>query len=61
MVTSASVSAGMIPKLQSCITALEGGVERAHIIDGSQPHSLLIELFSEAGIGTMVYAEAPEG
>lgn len=61
MVTSASVTAGMIPKLQSCITALEGGVERAHMIDGSQPHSMLIELFSEAGIGTMVYAPAPEG
>lgn len=61
MVTSASVTAGMIPKLQSCVTALEGGVERAHMIDGSQPHSMLIELFSEAGIGTMLYAGAPEG
>jgi len=47
----------MIPKLGSCITALEGGVERAHMIDGSKPHSILIELFSEAGIGTMLYAE----
>ncbi|MCD6360461.1 MAG: acetylglutamate kinase, partial [Armatimonadetes bacterium] len=59
MVTSAAVSSGMIPKLQSCITAVEGGVERAHMIDGSQPHSILIELFSEAGIGTMLYAEPP--
>jgi len=51
------VTRGMIPKLQSCITALEGGVERAHMIDGSQPHSILTELFSEGGIGTMLYAE----
>jgi len=61
MLRSAAVSAGMIPKLQSCITALEGGVERAHMIDGSQPHSILIELFSEAGIGTMLYAGKAEG
>ena len=45
---------GMIPKLEACITALEGGVERAHLIDGRQPHSLLIEIFTNSGIGTMV-------
>ncbi|MGD9495157.1 MAG: acetylglutamate kinase [Armatimonadota bacterium] len=54
MLGSGAVSSGMIPKLQSCIEAVEGGVERAHMIDGSRPHSLLIELFSESGIGTMV-------
>jgi len=54
MLDSDAAAGGMIPKLQSCITALEGGVERAHLIDGSRPHSLLIELLSEAGIGTMV-------
>ena len=54
MTASDAVGSGMIPKLQSCITAVEGGVERAHMIDGSRPHSLLVELFSESGIGTMV-------
>ncbi len=54
MLDSDAVGSGMIPKLQSCIMAVEGGVQRAHMIDGSRPHSLLIELFSESGIGTMV-------
>ncbi|MFW6157010.1 MAG: acetylglutamate kinase [Armatimonadota bacterium] len=54
MLDSEAVGSGMIPKLQSCIEAIEGGVDRAHMIDGSRPHSLLIELFSEKGIGTMV-------
>ncbi|HUS80553.1 MAG TPA: acetylglutamate kinase [Armatimonadota bacterium] len=57
MMGTDAVSSGMIPKLQSCITALEGGVERAHMIDGGMPHSILIELFSEAGIGTMIYPD----
>ena len=51
------VGEGMIPKLQSCITAIGGGVQRAHLIDGCLPHSLLMELFTDAGIGTMVYAD----
>jgi len=45
---------GMIPKLQSCLIAVRGGVERAHIIDGRVPHAILIELFTDAGIGTMI-------
>ncbi len=57
MLGSDAVGSGMIPKLQSCIEAVEGGVERAHMIDGSRPHSLLIELFSEQGIGTMIVPE----
>ncbi len=57
MLASDVVGSGMIPKLQSCITAIESGVERAHMIDGSRPHSLLIELFSEEGIGTMVVGD----
>lgn len=48
---------GMIPKLESCITAVEGGVERAHIIDGRIPHAVLIEMFTDAGIGTMVRSD----
>jgi len=48
------VGGGMRPKLGACIEAIRGGVESAHIIDGSRPHSLLLELFTDAGIGTMV-------
>jgi acetylglutamate kinase len=48
------VAGGMRPKLGACIEAIGGGVQSAHIIDGSQPHSLLLELFTDAGIGTMV-------
>lgn len=49
------ISSGMIPKIDCCLTALLGGVPRTHIIDGRLPHSLLIEMFSERGIGTMIY------
>ena len=49
------VGGGMIPKIECCLTALEGGVPRTHIIDGRVPHSLLIEMFSDRGIGTMIY------
>jgi acetylglutamate kinase len=45
---------GMRPKLQACVDAIHGGVTFAHIIDGRQPHSLLLELFTDAGIGTKV-------
>ena len=45
---------GMRPKLAACVAALRGGVEAAHIIDGRRPHSLLLELFTDAGIGTKV-------
>ncbi len=49
-----SVSGGMRPKLAACNEAISGGVQSAHIIDGRRPHSLLLELFTDAGIGTMV-------
>jgi acetylglutamate kinase len=45
---------GMRPKLAACVEAIRGGAQSAHIIDGRQPHSLLLELFTDAGIGTMV-------
>jgi acetylglutamate kinase len=48
------VSGGMRPKLQACVEAISGGAQSAHIIDGRVPHSLLLELFTDAGIGTMV-------
>jgi acetylglutamate kinase len=48
------VGGGMRPKLGACVEAIRGGASSAHIIDGSKPHSLLLELFTDAGIGTMV-------
>lgn len=49
------IAGGMIPKIECCMIALKGGVPRTHIIDGRVPHSLLIEMFSDRGIGTMIY------
>ena len=49
------VSGGMRPKLEACLQALEGGVPNAHIIDGRLPHSLLLELFTDEGIGTKLW------
>ncbi|MCE3265656.1 MAG: acetylglutamate kinase [Solirubrobacterales bacterium] len=51
-----SIEGGMRPKLSACVEAIGGGVEAAHIIDGRQPHSLLLELFTDAGIGTKITA-----
>ncbi|MGH2988848.1 MAG: acetylglutamate kinase [Solirubrobacterales bacterium] len=48
------IGGGMRPKLQACVDAIRGGVQHAHIIDGRRPHSLLLELFTDAGIGTKV-------
>jgi acetylglutamate kinase len=48
------VSKGMIPKTDCCLLALDGGVKKAHIIDGRQPHALLMELFTDEGVGTMI-------
>jgi len=49
-----SVAGGMRPKLQACVTAIDGGVSFAHIVDGRAPHSLLLELFTDAGQGTKI-------
>jgi acetylglutamate kinase len=49
-----SIGGGMRPKLAGCVEAIRGGVQSAHIVDGRRPHSLLLELFTDAGIGTMV-------
>jgi len=54
LITSGVVGAGMIPKLEACIAAVEDGVPRAHILDGRTAHSLLVELFTAQGVGTMV-------
>ncbi|HOF64769.1 MAG TPA: acetylglutamate kinase [Dermatophilaceae bacterium] len=50
----ATVDAGMVPKLEACVRAVEGGVPQAHVVDGRTPHSILLEVFTDAGIGTMV-------
>ncbi|MBC7109686.1 MAG: acetylglutamate kinase [Archaeoglobi archaeon] len=57
MMESGSIQGGMIPKCESIIRALKGGVEKGHIINGAIPHALLLELFTDEGIGTMVYKD----
>lgn len=54
MVEKGTIVGGMKPKVEAVIRALKGGVEKAHIIDGSKPHSILLELFTKKGVGTMV-------
>jgi len=49
-----TLAAGMVPKMEACLRAVRGGVPQAHVIDGRQAHSLLLEIFTDAGIGTMV-------
>jgi acetylglutamate kinase len=48
----------MIPKMEACLTAVRGGVPQAHVLDGRLSHAVLLEIFTDAGIGTMV---VPEG
>ena len=55
LVQEGVIKGGMIPKIDCCVESVRMGVERAHIIDGRVPHSLLLELFSNDGIGTMIY------
>lgn len=49
-----SLSSGMVPKMEACLQAVQGGVPRAHVLDGRVAHSLLLELFTDEGVGTMV-------
>jgi acetylglutamate kinase len=58
-----SLSSGMIPKMEACLRAVEGGVPRAHVIDGRVAHSVLLEVFTSEGVGTMVVPapSTPEG
>ncbi len=55
-----TLSSGMVPKMQACLDAVQGGVSRAHVIDGRQPHSLLLEVFTDVGVGTMVLPDGAE-
>jgi len=51
------LSAGMIPKMEACLTAVRGGVPQAHVLDGRLSHAVLLEIFTDSGIGTMVLPE----
>jgi len=53
-----TLSAGMIPKMEACLTAVKGGVPRAHVLDGRLTHAILLEIFTDSGIGTMVLSAA---
>jgi acetylglutamate kinase len=54
-----SLSAGMIPKMEACLTAVTGGVPHAHVLDGRLSHAILLEIFTDSGIGTMVIGDTP--
>lgn len=54
LMADGTIAGGMIPKVESCVHAVRNGVKRAHILDGRIPHVLLLELFTDAGVGTMV-------
>jgi acetylglutamate kinase len=53
------LSAGMIPKMEACLAAVRGGVPQAHVLDGRLPHAILLEIFTDSGIGTMVLPDTP--
>ena len=57
LMNDGTIAGGMIPKVESCVHAVRNGVKRAHILDGRIPHVLLLELFTDSGIGTMVEAK----
>jgi len=54
MIAHDRLQTGMIPKVSACVRALRGGVERAHILNGTVPHSLLLEVYTDSGVGTMI-------
>ncbi len=56
LIKNGTITGGMLPKVQACLKALEGGVAKTHIIDGRIPHCLLIEIFTKEGIGTEIQA-----
>ena len=53
-----SLASGMIPKMAACLAAVDAGVQRAHVVDGRRPHSMLLEVFTSAGVGTQVVPDA---
>lgn len=61
MISDGSISGGMVPKMSGCVRAIEHGVGSVHLIDGRRPHVLLLELLTDAGVGTMVTAVGTDG
>lgn len=60
LLQSGSLSTGMIPKIEACVAALSAGVSRAYILNGTLPHSLLLEMFTDQGVGTMILQDSGE-
>jgi acetylglutamate kinase len=60
LVKKGVISRGMLPKVEACVHALKGGVKKAHIIDGRTPHALLLEIYTDAGIGTEILLKKPK-
>ncbi|MDR0350534.1 MAG: acetylglutamate kinase [Coriobacteriales bacterium] len=60
LLDGSGLSAGMLPKLQSCVRAVSAGVSRAHILNGTIPHALLLEIFTDEGVGTMIVPDGEE-
>lgn len=60
MIQKGEIKGGMIPKMESALEALENGVGKTHIINGTRPHALLLELFTDSGIGTQVFLKGQE-
>ena len=58
LIADGVVDGGMIPKTEACVDALARGARAAHLLDGRVPHALLLEIFTDTGIGTMVRPEA---
>ena len=60
LIDDGTISGGMVPKVEGCLRAITNGVGQVHMVDGRVPHALLLELFTDAGVGTMVTASASE-
>jgi acetylglutamate kinase len=59
LINDGTISGGMIPKVETCLSAIDGGVEAAMILDGRVPHAVLLEIFTESGVGTMIGNDIP--
>jgi len=54
MIVADQLGGGMVPKVAACVAAMRGGVRRAHILNGTVPHALLLEVYTDEGVGTMI-------
>ena len=60
LIEDGTIAGGMIPKIQNCMDAIKNGVSRVHILDGRIPHSILLEIFTNKGIGTAILDDTQE-